>query len=516
MARVAEQLSVDTSATNAPGRSLYDSHSTQSSRPPVQFACLYTKHKTQKRKVWQDGRLVLQSSRARLFSATPVAGSADPMLDECEISGTQRQNLAQSHETQIETERFFIQIEGPWVEPTTRGLHPRNVNSNAVSSSMQKLMQRKFQRPSAYVPPPPAARPNRLQPVLGKRRRPLQPGELERIHYGSSSGSGTPNGTALEEMLPPSHVPVGANSYSRTRPEPPRQSQDLQLPVGTYRDLPSRVDQNCVQRQYSPASAVKNNSQQPLPRQEEEAATAVEAYTTPAPPKPTARNYGTPDAFVLHNAVANVQQQHVLKQGSSMQFASNDFNATGYYGFDEEEDEEEAETNDRFGSISPPTSWKNSAPPAERPWEDVDMEGASPFVFGGKNDSSDADDTGNQRDVEVPTPQHNTANETSNRSSGSTMIAPANTRTTSELMALFGAVPIARSSCAAESANKENTEDNQQEISPAPMEGNLPLASFQSQLPTAAAQSEKGEPAIKFYLPSPASGDSSSDDNEEE
>lgn len=62
-------------------------------RMKTQLACLYTKHKTQKRRVWQDGRLVVTLQRATLYSATPLPGSGDPILDVCEVTPIQPQEL---------------------------------------------------------------------------------------------------------------------------------------------------------------------------------------------------------------------------------------------------------------------------------------------------------------------------------------------------------------------------------------------------------------------------------------
>jgi hypothetical protein len=57
-----------------------------------QFACLYTKYKTQKQKVWQDGCSVLTAgNRVVLHFVHPKLGSSDPSLDECEIAPNQQQ-----------------------------------------------------------------------------------------------------------------------------------------------------------------------------------------------------------------------------------------------------------------------------------------------------------------------------------------------------------------------------------------------------------------------------------------
>ena len=92
-------------------------------RNSTYWACLFTKHKTQKRKVWNDGRLVLTSSRATLYDADPPPGSGDPILGECEITPNQLQtilirlqhdtanNVNSPQATTLEMERYLIEVE---------------------------------------------------------------------------------------------------------------------------------------------------------------------------------------------------------------------------------------------------------------------------------------------------------------------------------------------------------------------------------------------------------------------
>jgi hypothetical protein len=171
-----------------------------------QLACLYTKHKTQKKKTWIDGRLVIKGTRAVLHDANPPPGSSDPALDECEITHSQYQNIIQNQSAGhvLETERFLIDVEGPWVAPSATG--PVNNAGSMTSSShhMQKLLQKTgFKRPNRYVPPPPHARSarssfDRLHNALEKRRRPLQPGELVAMHYGGG-GFGPSSSPSLSQ-----------------------------------------------------------------------------------------------------------------------------------------------------------------------------------------------------------------------------------------------------------------------------------------------------------------------------
>lgn len=146
-----------------------------------QFCCLYTKMKSQKRKIWQDGRLVLNGTSASLHDAYPPPGTGDPHLDQSEISRSQAQNLLQRIETRVETEKFLIQLEGPWkvVSSSTSLAKPAAL----VSKGMQKVMTRKFHKPGTYIPPNPVQRQNLNS--IKRQRIPLQPGDLEKRYYGA-------------------------------------------------------------------------------------------------------------------------------------------------------------------------------------------------------------------------------------------------------------------------------------------------------------------------------------------
>ena len=160
------------------------------------WACMYTKHKTQKRKVWNDGRLIITSSKGVLYDANPLMGSNDPILGECEITASfqaflmryQEHDAATSfnvHETvTLEMERYFVEIEGPWKKPSSSHATV-TLPRPKLSSSMNKLMTSKFKKPKLYVPP--RTNPlSREEQVLGKRNRSLQSGEFINRYHGSA------------------------------------------------------------------------------------------------------------------------------------------------------------------------------------------------------------------------------------------------------------------------------------------------------------------------------------------
>ena len=86
-----------------------------SSSRKTNFHALYTRHKTQKRKVWQDGKLELTSSQAILLPVDAIPGAGTKILDTfAEFLPGQVQAIRNGGLTRIETETYLIQIEGPW------------------------------------------------------------------------------------------------------------------------------------------------------------------------------------------------------------------------------------------------------------------------------------------------------------------------------------------------------------------------------------------------------------------
>ena len=246
----------------------------QQSQQQYQFACLYTKHKTQKRKVWNDGRLVLKTSHginkvvlhACTASTTNKLGSFDPSIDECEISILERQSILQNCNGKIiETDKYIIEIDSPWVAATTTSTTVTSTTNNVsgggallqgtkrnlkrkptATSSMEKLLQNKFQIPKPYVPPPPPPpssssahlghqRLTHSQIMLQKRKRPLQPGELIAMHYGNDNTNGGVQqqqpfqqqqnfggniGQAQQPQYQPNHFPSYQNNNNAPPPPP--------------------------------------------------------------------------------------------------------------------------------------------------------------------------------------------------------------------------------------------------------------------------------------------------------
>jgi hypothetical protein len=328
-----------------------------------QFACLYTKHKTQKRKVWHDGRLVLTAgNRAVLHDANPKLGSSDPSLDQCEISPSQRQGLLQSCNGQmIEMEKFLVEVDAPWTAAAAANAVVPLVQTRASSSSLQKILTSKFQKPKVYIPPHPSSQPSRVEAVLGKRRRPLQPGEILHMHYGGQ---------------PPNDVMMtGQVSMNERQPVFPKRMPSENPAMGPHPQsgmLGGAPPQNLHQGKNGPPPNSQNcqgvqedqtliSFQAPLGRPQSlgMATNLVQRQTATQRP-------GQPRSF--HVPGEQQPRQHNTSQIASDnnidRFSNNGFCADEFYGLEEEhEEEEEPHKLPELPSHHPETS--GSPPPRQ-------------------------------------------------------------------------------------------------------------------------------------------------------
>jgi hypothetical protein len=261
-----EQATDNATTTHRPSQQQQQQH---------QFSCLYTKHKTQKKKIWQDGRLILKGFLAVLHSANPAPGSGDPTLDQCELTRPQTNNIQQGHESNLETEKFLITVEGPWARPSVQSLAHKPVGG--VSTSMTKVLTKKYKKPGTYVPPHPMQSAQQQPSVLGKRRQPLQPGELQRRHYGSVSQPNYPEPHQGGAYRPPDQQsrhgapPTTNNGYTHTHTHtPPRQSLHTPPPQsggyhpGHRQFVPSDHPHGSRQSQGNPYQQEMHTAQPPI------------------------------------------------------------------------------------------------------------------------------------------------------------------------------------------------------------------------------------------------------------
>jgi hypothetical protein len=122
-----------------------------------------------------------------------MPGGGDAVLDTTEVSFLEIQRLANGECANLESEKYLIQIEGPWTSGeawSTKALPSKIVGS----AGMKKVMGKKFQMPSRKMPNFEEHRRLKMEKE-NKRRRVLQPRELERMEScGGGDLSGHDNG----------------------------------------------------------------------------------------------------------------------------------------------------------------------------------------------------------------------------------------------------------------------------------------------------------------------------------
>lgn len=171
----------------------------------VILSCLYTKQKSQKRKVWHDGQIVVNHRTCciRLEDATTESSTRSTIpltsvMDQIELSKQQIEQILSPTSHQQPTIEFENYLVSSWEPRSTTSAVSYNrsstiSSSTSISSSsssratttsgMQKLLSTKFRPPtcSNYKPP---SKENTLP-----RKRPLQPGELEQRYYNNISNN---------------------------------------------------------------------------------------------------------------------------------------------------------------------------------------------------------------------------------------------------------------------------------------------------------------------------------------
>ena len=327
-----------------------------------QFACLYTKQKTQKRKVWNDGRLVPRSGGSWvLYDANPPLGSTDAPLDQCEVVTNTTPFIPG---TLLEMEKHLVTVEGPWMK-TTRPYLLTTTNATAItapapshSQAMRKIMQRKFQRPPRHIPPPPcSANPNQLQPPYKRLRRPLQPGELQQQYYGGPvhSDAAVASFSASHENKWSSGMLSGPSFGANDRPsshDNAYRSPHHCVVATTTTALPESSNvrfhslDSASSRGVSPGVAEPQRPPLPPPPPVEEG-TEPPRISVPPVIVPPLSLYGSRplcshrEATMTERANGSNLNQPTVKRDTNSLFAQNEFDPASFYGEDEEEEEEE-------------------------------------------------------------------------------------------------------------------------------------------------------------------------------
>jgi hypothetical protein len=511
-------ISVDENAPNHQGRN-------------EELACLYTKHKTQKRKIWQDGRMKLCGFRAILYDANPAAGSNDPALDQCEVTHTQKQALVQQRETRLETERYLIEVEGKWQKPTSGN---SNKITPKVSSSMKKLLNRKFQKPQAYIPPNPTnQQQNRLLAILGKRKRPLQPGELACMHHGGAQQPRAPRmgGASSQRQHQQSPGPPHNNNCRQRPMNKPSENHNNRFPnPNVSNSFQERTD---TQIQSGIGRGENTQSFQSSPRhnhQEKSEGAAQGSFVLRAPgtgntkSQREARAGAVPDSFMLRDAdrleeqrqqdrrsivrhenfdslnssaghdntggvgpgvVPFQERDNPNHEGDSLWketsgFVCNEFNASSFYGVDEEE-EEETHSNQQQSTVNP-TSFQFGRFPTQPPEQVLNNVT--------NNNATDISSSGN-------------TNTTNKKKISDT-----------DLLALFGAAPAETGEIDLQNAYEVPSQYNSSINEVRPRPDNTENKGALRNDNAALQQSDKNLSAMQFVLPSQPS--SSDDDSTQE
>jgi len=221
----------------------------------------------------------VNSNQVILYDANPKPGSSGTALDQVEITKSQTTGIVELNETEVETEQFLITVEGPWVgaqntnvqktsnykvinsktifKPRNRLIGSVKVNGlQGLSAGMQNVLNRKFRKPSAYKPPPAHEKKRKTL----DRPPPLQPGELEKRYYGSSSstefghqieqmfgGQSAPheNSHQFQQYQKNNHVQKDALRHQQSWPDIPiNNCNNVQRSASNFKDAPEYNDES--------------------------------------------------------------------------------------------------------------------------------------------------------------------------------------------------------------------------------------------------------------------------------
>jgi Protein of unknown function (DUF2439) len=297
-----------------------------------QFTCLYSKHKTQKRKTWLDGRLVVfGSGKVVLHAACPPPGSGDPVLDQTELTRLEARAILENHLQTMEMEKYLITVDGPWI-PQSIATSTNAVVAVAVSHAMRKVLSTKYQKPAAIAPPPPPPPPPHLRTEnWAKRRKPLQPGELVRRYYPSLVTDTT--------TTEPRHLdtPLLSSSSSSSSSVTTSQHCHSQWPQQRRHQSIDQHDRSNVATTMEPPPPLHSYHHPPSSSTPELDCSNSHDYVAPtSAPRISspAQSMPAPDLLALTD-VATIQPRR-----DANHFVTNGFNANSFYGEDFDDDDE--------------------------------------------------------------------------------------------------------------------------------------------------------------------------------
>ena len=175
---------------------------------PVTLVCLFTKHKTQKRKVYKDGFLKVNVRQNSISLHEKLNKAAVETLES--LSRDELCAIASVKETDVEFENYLVTVESLYVPETVEDMKrkqdeiasrlststkllPRkrpigaigSASSQGIQGNTKLFSRKKFNVPSAIKPKPLSERlaESRKTNRLANRNRPLQPGELDNFYY---------------------------------------------------------------------------------------------------------------------------------------------------------------------------------------------------------------------------------------------------------------------------------------------------------------------------------------------
>lgn len=298
-------------------------------RKTTEFSCLFTKHLTQKRKTWQDGKLVVHASSRRviLYREDVSLGSDSRSVDECELPLT---NAPLREGQKIETEKYLIEVQGPWKAPS-ESTQIKIIHKPLISSGMKRVLSQKFRRVETgrFVPSS-----QRQENRALKRRLPLQPGELARRYYQQ-------NHSENHQM-----DINGQHLYENSKNSASLQQQELRMQTESSfthrpRNSPNSLCETAQSSEINDDTSSSSHQETVLQKNILENNRSFHQIRLPpqVPHSLTSKEYGS-EVSTKSNREAS------KKSCNADSFRANQFNPSDFYG--EEEEEQFAQSDNQF------------------------------------------------------------------------------------------------------------------------------------------------------------------------
>lgn len=273
---------------------------------------------------------MLQSS-ALLHDANPVLASSDLVLDQCELSKDERQVLLAKREMNLESEKFLIEVEGEWSPPSLL-ISKTKLAGPKISS----LMNKKFKMPPPYIPSSLNSQKGGIN-FLRKRKRPLQPGELARMHHSEAAPCKQHRSPGAAHCLRRKST---TNQYAC---ENSNRSLTINRHFGRLLQGQGAVShsspENARLQQNLDAANASKAQRVPTPQMSRVTATAVDSCNLS---ELEAETHLTDRSSVrVVDDGRNKTDEIMFQRSADSTFVSNDFDEGNFYGLDDEENGDE-------------------------------------------------------------------------------------------------------------------------------------------------------------------------------